>query len=68
MKTHLKILLSLTFCLFSLGILTRLLAWMNRPSDAWFYAGAVGTFTLLAAVPGVLGFIWHDSLAGLKRP
>ena len=68
MKTHLKILLSFSFCLFSLGILTRLLQWMNRPSDAWFYAGALGAFTLLVAVPGVLGYIWRDSIAGLKRP
>ena len=68
MKTHLKILLSLTFCLFSLGILNRCLEWMNRPSDAWFYAGALGTFTLLAVVPGVLGLIWRDSIASLKRP
>ena len=68
MKTHLKILLSFTFCLFSLGILARLLAWRNRPSDAWFYAGALGTFTLLVVAPGVLGYIWRDSIAGLKRP
>ncbi len=68
MKTRLKILLSAAFSLLSLDMLTRFLQWMNRPSDAWFYAGAFGSLSLLVAASAVFAAIWRDHFPGLKRP
>jgi hypothetical protein len=68
MTTRLKIALSAAFALLSLDMLTRFLQWMNRSSDAWFYAGACGSLSLLVLVPGVLGTIWRDHFTRLKRP
>ena len=68
MRTRLRIAISTAFVLLSLEILSRFLHWMNRPSDAWFYAGAFGALLLLVIVPGVVGAIWSGDFPGLKRP
>ena len=62
MKTRLKIALSAVVLLFSLGVLTQFLQWMNRPSDAWLYAGALGVLSLLVLVPTILKAIWGHGL------
>jgi len=68
MTTRLKILVSLILSLLSLDILSRFLEWMNRPSDAWFYAGALGALALMVVVPGILGAIWRGYIDSQKRP
>jgi hypothetical protein len=68
MKTRLKILISAALTLLSLDLLSRFLQWMNRPSDGWFYAGALSALCLLVFVPAVLTAIWRDRIPGLNRP
>jgi|GraSoiStandDraft_46_1057282.scaffolds.fasta_scaffold348684_2 ABC-type molybdate transport system permease subunit len=67
MKTRLKVALSAAVILISLGILSRFLAWMNRPSDIWLYAGAFGALLLLVLVPTVVGAIWRSDILKHKR-
>jgi hypothetical protein len=68
MKTRLKIALSAVIILISLGVLSRFLSWMNRSSDAWLYAGALGALSLLVLVPTLVGAIWRSDLLNHKRP
>ena len=68
MKTRLKIALSTAVILVSLGVLARLLTWMNRSSDAWLYAGIFGALSLLVLVPSVVGAIWRSGFLNHKRP
>ncbi|HEY7097187.1 MAG TPA: hypothetical protein VH437_10725 [Terriglobales bacterium] len=68
MRTRLKIALSAITILFSLVGLSQFLLWMNRASDAWLYAGALGVLSLLVAVPGVVRAIWRSDFFNPKRP
>ena len=68
MKTRLKILVSVALTLLSLDVLSRFFQWMNRPTDAWFYVGAIGSLTLLVFVPTLIIAVWRDSIPGMKRP
>ena len=61
MKTRLKFAISVAIFLVGLGALSRFLHWMNRPSDAWLYAGAFGALALLVAVPTLISAVWKIS-------
>jgi hypothetical protein len=67
MKARLKVAVSAAVILISLGVLSRFFDWMNRPNDAWLYAGLLGALSLLVLVPAVLGAIWGDGMVKHKR-
>jgi len=67
MKTRLKIALSAVVLLFSLGVLSQFLQWMNRPSDAWLYAGIFGALSLIVVVPALLEAIWGNGFFTRKH-
>ena len=68
MKTRLKVASTLAILLASLGVFSRFLQWMNRPSDLWLYAGALGALLLVVLVPAVIAGIWRPGLFASKRP
>ena len=59
MKTRLKFTLSVAIFLVGIGLLSRFFDWMNRPSDAWLYAGAFGSLSLAVLVPGLIAAVWR---------
>jgi len=68
MKTRLKVASTLAILLFSLGVLSRFLHWMNQPSDLWLLAGALGALLLAVVVPALIAGIWRPELFSGKRP
>ena len=61
MKTRLKISLCVVLILLSLGAIAQFLQWMNRPSDARFMTGALGTLAMFVIVPALIHTIWRGS-------
>jgi len=68
MKTRLKLAISVAIFLAGLGLLSRFFDWMNRPSDAWLYAGAFGSLSLAVLVPGLIAIVWRIDALRHKRP
>jgi len=59
MKNRIKLALTVLVVLLTIGSLSRFLAWMNLPSDLWFWSGVTAALALLVMTPALIAFIWR---------
>lgn len=59
MKNRIKLALTVMVVLLAIGSLSRFLAWMNLPSDLWFWIGVSAALLLVVLTPALIALIWR---------
>lgn len=59
MRTRLKLALTALVAMVAVALLSLFLGWMNRPSDLWFWLGAVSAVAVFVMAPAAIAVIWR---------